>query len=73
MGITADIDDLDPASSRRVLYARIAATACDADIRRAERLLLRGLERGWSGAATARLLQRLLLRSRAQAPAERTS
>lgn len=61
------------AASPRALYAHIAAAAGEADRVRAERLLLRGIERRWPGARTRQLLQSLALRALPQAPAEVTS
>src|SRR5690606_17631166 len=54
-------------ASRRVLYARISAQACDADVARAEHLLLRALARQWPEAWIQRLLYRLLRRSATRA------
>lgn len=57
------IADEHAATTRRALFARIAARAGDADVRRAERLLMRGLERHWGDARIQRLLQGLWLRA----------
>ena len=51
-----------PSPSRRALFARIAMRAGNDDVKRAERLLLRGLERQWPEARIERLLQGLWLR-----------
>jgi len=51
-----------PCATRRELYARIANAAGDRDICRAERLLLRALERQWPQARLERLLALLLRR-----------
>lgn len=63
------IHGIDGGCSRRVLYARIEAGASEADVRRAERLLLRGLEREWPEMRIARLLQALLARAAPRAQA----
>lgn len=58
----ADSEGTDRSASRRVLFTRIAERASDADVRRAERLLLRGIERQWPDTRIERLLQGMLLR-----------
>lgn len=51
-----------PAITRRELYARIASAGHGRDVCRAERLLLRALERDWPTARIERLLSLLLHR-----------
>lgn len=51
-----------PPATRRELYARIAVAGCERDACRAERLLLRALERQWPQAWIERLLSLLLRR-----------
>lgn len=60
-------DDNHAARTRRAVFARIAARAGDRDVRRAERLLLRGLERRWPDARIHHLLHGLLLKTVLQA------
>lgn len=56
----AGTNHIDPSATRRVLFTRIAACASDGDVRRAERLLLRAIERRWPAARIEGLLRRLL-------------
>ena len=62
-----DIADIENPATRRVLFTRIAAHAGDDDVRRAERLLLRAIERQWPDARVERLLQGLLSKTVPQA------
>ncbi|TWT17559.1 hypothetical protein FQY83_16680 [Luteimonas marina] len=58
-----------PCATRRELYARIAGSAGEHDVRRAERLLLRALERQWPQVRLERLLALLLRRTGGDATA----
>ncbi len=49
--------------SRRALFARIAERASERDVLRAERLLLRGLQRQWPESRIQTLLYGLLLKA----------
>ena len=62
-----DTADIETCATRRALFARIAARAGDRDIRRAERLLLRGLARHWPDTRIERLLRELLSKASLQA------
>ena len=53
-----------PPATRRELYARISSAGSERDACRAERLLLRALERQWQQARIERLLSLLLRRVR---------
>ena len=53
-----------PRPTRRELYARIAIAGAERDACRAERLLLRALQRQWPQARIERLLSLLLQRVR---------
>lgn len=64
------IADIETCATRRVLFTRIAACAGDDDVRRAERLLLRAIERQWPDARIERLLQGLLSKTALQAMPE---
>ncbi|MCR6662521.1 MAG: hypothetical protein NVV60_05075 [Luteimonas sp.] len=55
--------DHEVAATRRILFARIAARAGERDVLRAERLLLRGLQRQWPDALISNLLHGLLARA----------
>ncbi len=53
-----------PPATRRELYARISGAGSERDTCRAERLLLRALERQWPQARIERVLSLLLRRVR---------
>lgn len=54
--------------TRRELYTRIIGEGCDRDIVRAERLLLRAIDRQWPPRCLEALLARLLQRAMAAGP-----
>ena len=54
--------------SRRILFARIAERASEHDVLRAERLLLRGIERAWPESRIQTLLYGLLLKATLERP-----
>lgn len=62
-GTCHDLAQLASTPTRRELFARIAMRARTEDVCRAERLLLRGLERQWPEDRIERLLQGLWLKA----------
>lgn len=60
--------DHDVPATRRILFARIAERASEHDVLRAERLLLRGLQRQWPESRISNLLHGLLLKAMLDRP-----